>query len=282
MAYGYRLYNNFSSKRLSLFLSAALYCLPLSLSANDAQGLAEDLVRDSKAQASTESLQTLAEDLVRDSLIQADDKRAEALALIEGSVPESRGSFFGLEENREAPRDRFQQEESDASTEEEASLPRSPDSSFSASPQKTCSMESSQSESSAPQQSAFVKGKAGGDFLVFVSFSMNEGALKDLHRQMSRLGGRLVLRGLVNNSFKETQQKIMALGIEADIDPTLFETYGIKRVPTYVLTKKTGDKTFYQVGGHISPQTAIDIFKQKGTLSSHSESLLQQLQHGVA
>lgn len=63
------------------------------------------------------------------------------------------------------------------------------------------------------------------NLLVFVSFSMPGASLKALHAQVTRLKGKLVLRGLINGSFRETAQKLKDLQIEAIIDPILFEAY---------------------------------------------------------
>jgi type-F conjugative transfer system pilin assembly protein TrbC len=71
--------------------------------------------------------------------------------------------------------------------------------------------------------------------LVFVSFSIPLPTLKALGSQVNAVGGNLVLRGLVKGSFKETAAKIKELQEEILIDPTLFESYGISSVPTFVL-----------------------------------------------
>lgn len=250
---------------------ASLCCLSLPLTAADEKILASEIVQDSYAQATGAGQKALAEAIVQDSLNQASNKREEAVALIEGHLHQENASFFGLEEKQETSQERVVQEgvgETPEHEQKEVSPSVSPNLAFSASPQKTCSMGNPSFLGEEPPQ----KGEA--DFLVFVSFSMSDQALRDLSHAMKYFGGRLVITGLLNNAFQATRQKILDLGIEADIDPTLFETYGIKRVPTYVLTRKSDAKTFDQLAGHISPQAALEIFKEKGSLSCLAASLL--------
>lgn len=89
--------------------------------------------------------------------------------------------------------------------------------------------------------------------LVFVSFSMPDASLKQLLRDAGKVGGQLILNGLVDDDLKATSRRLLAVqGIdpEADslpgnmngadvagigIDPTLFERLTIQHVPTFVL-----------------------------------------------
>jgi type F conjugative transfer system pilin assembly protein TrbC len=50
--------------------------------------------------------------------------------------------------------------------------------------------------------------------LVFVSFSMPMATLKQLSLQAQEVGGQLVFRGLIKNSFQETIPKLKELGAE--------------------------------------------------------------------
>lgn len=86
-------------------------------------------------------------------------------------------------------------------------------------------------------------------YLVFVSFSMPEIALKSLYLEANNSGGALLLRGLKNGSFKETAAYIKFLGIGVQIDPVAFKKYQIDRVPTIVLVN--GSK-FYAISGNVS------------------------------
>lgn len=74
--------------------------------------------------------------------------------------------------------------------------------------------------------------------LIFISLSMPKDSLVSLHEQAKKAGGLLVLRGLVNNSFKETANVIHGLsseGIDVTIDPRLFEAFAIEAVPTFIV-----------------------------------------------
>ena len=71
--------------------------------------------------------------------------------------------------------------------------------------------------------------------LIFVSFSLPDEALKSYYQEARLLGGKLIMRGLKNNSFQDTQVKTRKLAINLDIDPSLFEEYGVVVVPTIVL-----------------------------------------------
>uniref|UniRef100_UPI0007E494E9 TrbC family F-type conjugative pilus assembly protein n=1 Tax=Orientia tsutsugamushi TaxID=784 RepID=UPI0007E494E9 len=66
---------------------------------------------------------------------------------------------------------------------------------------------------------------------IFVSFSMSDEALKSYFAESQKAGAQLVMRGLINNSFTQTKNKTMELGISFDIDPSLFEQYKVDVVP---------------------------------------------------
>ena len=83
--------------------------------------------------------------------------------------------------------------------------------------------------------------------LVFVSFSMSEASLKSLAQEAQRDASQgvstqkhqatLVMRGLYQDSFVKTAQKLQELGITVDIHPDLFETHHVTSVPTFVFIK---------------------------------------------
>jgi type-F conjugative transfer system pilin assembly protein TrbC len=119
--------------------------------------------------------------------------------------------------------------------------------------------------------------------LIFVSFSIPEASLIAYAKDVAEIGGRLVFRGLVDDSFQATQAKFLALGIEADIDPTLFETFSVKRVPLIVhaplhqgeLQAQGAD----QLLGHVSLTYALEQFCQKGEVVG-CVGLLKKLTEG--
>jgi conjugal transfer pilus assembly protein TrbC len=123
--------------------------------------------------------------------------------------------------------------------------------------------------------------------LVFVSFFMPMPTLKALARDVNRVGGKLVLRGLVKGSssegsFPETLIKLQELQEEILIDPTLFEAYQVERVPTFVLrehpTGSAEEKMTYDVlRGNVSLGFALEQFVDKGDVSLPAKQLLQNL-----
>lgn len=92
--------------------------------------------------------------------------------------------------------------------------------------------------------------KSSNKILVFVSLSMPEESLKQLARDALTHNAVLILRGLQNNSFKETLDVLQAMshpkehgsfhGFEGgfEINPMLFETYNITHVPVFIHLKQ--------------------------------------------
>lgn len=88
--------------------------------------------------------------------------------------------------------------------------------------------------------------------LIFVSFSMPEDALRSLLLEAAVTGSPVLLRGLSENSMQRTAARLGELvDIEnhgetntgkatpsVAIDPTLFERFGVDKVPTFVLPLK--------------------------------------------
>ncbi len=75
---------------------------------------------------------------------------------------------------------------------------------------------------------------------VFVSFSMPETLLKETLTESSQLQIPIYLNGLYHDSMPETAFKLMALSqqipnLNLQIDPTLFERFGIHQVPALVV-----------------------------------------------
>lgn len=76
--------------------------------------------------------------------------------------------------------------------------------------------------------------------LVFVSFSLPTAALIELNRQAPKYKARLILRGIHQNSFTKTKDRILEIepkGLTIDVDPQLFKQYKITRVPTFILLR---------------------------------------------
>ena len=131
------------------------------------------------------------------------------------------------------------------------------------------------SQDSAPQ----------AEMLVFVSLSLGSSTLKQLYKDSHKIGGRLILRGLYKDSFRLTQQKIRTLKIVVDIDPTLFERFKIREVPTFILTEPYQDNQpfqYDQIAGNITLSYALEQFQKEGELKAATIFLtkLQEKTHG--
>lgn len=87
------------------------------------------------------------------------------------------------------------------------------------------------------------------NIVVFVSFSMPAHSLKTYFQDVTKAGGRLIMRGLKNKSFMETKKASENLQISFDIDPTLFEEFDVTVVPTFV---KKGEKNSKKLEGHVT------------------------------
>lgn len=78
--------------------------------------------------------------------------------------------------------------------------------------------------------------------MVFVSFSMNETSLKKWMEQAERIHAPVVIRGLIDHSFKKTIQKMVELTRDnhggVQLDPTLFRKFQIEQVPAVVVFKE--------------------------------------------
>ena len=111
--------------------------------------------------------------------------------------------------------------------------------------------------------------------LVFISQSMPDSCIKQLWGQVHKVGGKIVLRGLIGNSFKDTQSYIQQLGIIADIDPNLFETFSIREVPTFILVSQNRHD---RMVGNVSLTAFLEQASTSGDLKHQAHQLLKRLQ----
>jgi len=81
----------------------------------------------------------------------------------------------------------------------------------------------------------------GDKIYVFISFSMPKASLDTLLKDAEKYNATLVLRGLKNNSFKETAKVIQDFygdhkgeGVGFEINPELFLKYKISYVPVFL------------------------------------------------
>ena len=102
-----------------------------------------------------------------------------------------------------------------------------------------------------------------GDLLIFVSFSMPQESLKALMTQAQKHGVRVVMRGLIENSWKKTREKLSEIGLPIEIDPEAFQKYGVSAVPTFVKVTHDG---FDSLGGNVTLDYALEVFSSKDAL----------------
>jgi conjugal transfer pilus assembly protein TrbC len=90
-----------------------------------------------------------------------------------------------------------------------------------------------------PQKNLSATEKRYPTILVFVSFSMSKDSLKQWLAQAQQVQSNLIIRGLINNSFKDTAAVLTPLLKEQPggllLDPTLFKRYNIEKVPAVVV-----------------------------------------------
>lgn len=104
---------------------------------------------------------------------------------------------------------------------------------------------------------------------VFVSFSMPDETWLMLSKEIEKTDGVLVLRGLPKNSFEHLAVKMHALrkqGMQAtvQIDPRLFNKFGIENVPSFVTIDKND---FDKLSGNISLSFALSKMETESAKS---------------
>lgn len=120
--------------------------------------------------------------------------------------------------------------------------------------------------------------------LVFASFSMPQETLKQLANDLKKIKGALVIRGLINNSFKATSLYLQKVGEGVLLDPTLFDKFNITSVPTFIITE--GDVKAEQIPkhdrlrGNVSLRFALERSLKEGETKGTS-LLLKKLQGSV-
>lgn len=123
---------------------------------------------------------------------------------------------------------------------------------------------------------------------VFVSSSMSGELLKAYVKESKRYKAVLVFKGLPKGSWLALQILIsdIALGNEEvaiQIDDEAFDRFGVKSVPSFVLSKD--DREFWQsdkveafdkVTGNISIRGALELMAKEGDLAKEANSLLEE------
>ena len=116
-------------------------------------------------------------------------------------------------------------------------------------------------------------------FRIFISFSMPSELLISLDQQAKQIGAKLVIRGLKNNSFKETfeyAKSISEQGIRVDIDPKAFDEFGVTQVPAFVINKGT---QYDKLVGNVSVAYVLGEFAANGDLKIEAKKYLVRLEN---
>ena len=95
---------------------------------------------------------------------------------------------------------------------------------------------------------------------IFISHSMKDEALKSYFKEAQKHDAILVINGLFKDDFVEMAKKIKEMKISYEIDPTLFEKYQVKMVPTIIKIEQDKVK---RLSGHINLFEALKIFEEE-------------------
>ncbi len=134
------------------------------------------------------------------------------------------------------------------------------------------------------------KDRYESQILVFISSSMPDTTVKNYLDQTGRIGAAVVMRGLINDSFMDTQ-KYLARVLQADesseqpsilIDPTLFSRFKINQVPITVVTEEQiqpchqnscPTPVHHKVAGDVSLSWALGLVSRQVGSSGVKEKL---------
>jgi type-F conjugative transfer system pilin assembly protein TrbC len=124
-------------------------------------------------------------------------------------------------------------------------------------------------------------------FYVFVSLRLGGPMLKQLLADAKKYQAVLVLRGLKNNSFKDTVAYLQSLGLQEEaegflIDPPLFQQFDVTQVPTYVLAHTQNcppgmscKVAYDKLAGTVTPKFALEQFVKTGDLTMEAAFMLE-------
>jgi type-F conjugative transfer system pilin assembly protein TrbC len=114
--------------------------------------------------------------------------------------------------------------------------------------------------------------------IIFVSFSMPDLSLKQIINDATRYQLPVVVRGLIDNSFKKTASRIFELvkgnnkgGVA--INPIWFKRYSINAVPACIV--QAGDE-FDVVYGNIRIKNMLEIIAANGSNGAVAQSILDE------
>lgn len=118
-----------------------------------------------------------------------------------------------------------------------------------------------------------------GNVIIFISFSMPKESIKGWINEGKKIHAPVIIRGLVNNSFKDTVSKLTELMSDnqggVQLDPVLFNEYNIKQVPAVVVKNNNQYDVVY---GDVHLDYALQsIIKRNDELTSVAGMALRNL-----
>lgn len=117
------------------------------------------------------------------------------------------------------------------------------------------------------------------NIIIFVSFPMPDESLKSYMRDAKKIHASIVIRGLIDNSFKKTFLKVSSLIKEAggggfELNPLWFKRFNIKSVPTVIVVNHDGEcirhntcqieRDYDSVAGNVTLVSALRLIRDKG------------------
>lgn len=130
--------------------------------------------------------------------------------------------------------------------------------------------------------------------LIFVSFSMPKQSLEAILRDAKKIHASVVIRGLIDDSFQKTYQRIAELvnssgGEGMELNPLWFKRFKIQSVPSVVVLPTDSpcfnDETcepardYDQMTGNITISAALKMIRNKESVASDvAEAALDRLQ----
>jgi type-F conjugative transfer system pilin assembly protein TrbC len=117
------------------------------------------------------------------------------------------------------------------------------------------------------------------NIIIFASFSMPPRSVKGWMQEGSKAQTPVIIRGLINNSFKATIEKMAELAADnqggVQLDPTLFQRYQITQVPAVVVTNNDDFDVIY---GDVKLSYALQkIADQNDSVSPIAKNALEKL-----
>lgn len=119
--------------------------------------------------------------------------------------------------------------------------------------------------------------EGGPKLLYFVSFSIPDSGIINMNSEAKRYGFLPVIRGLINNDFKATAEKVFSLtkrnkDFGVAIDPFLFKQYDIKAVPALVMV--CGNK-YDLIYGSLPVKESLEKIAQNGDCKEDAKKILE-------